>query len=159
MKSWLKLLVFGSFLAVATQACDGCRPGGGVRQKGEVRVVYIDPVTNMQNSGENGLYDFGTVSMGKTESRKLTVTNVGLGTLTIQKFAKTSGDNAKVGSFIDEAPPVFTVAFDSETTVDRAQALTFGCARIYRNDSDGLALIEEVLVHADELDRPDPNDL
>jgi hypothetical protein len=53
--------------------------------------------------------------------------------------------------------PRLLLVFDTETTVDRAQALTFGCARIYRNDAEGLALVEEVLFHADELDRLDPS--
>lgn len=125
MKSWFKLLAFGSFLALVTQACDGCRPTNGVRQKGEVRIVYNDPVTGTQMSSENGLYDFGTVSMGKTVTQKMTVTNVGLGTLTIQKFSKTSGDAAKVGTFIDEASPVFTVGFDTETTVGSGDSVEF----------------------------------
>jgi hypothetical protein len=124
MKSWFKLLVFGSFLAVATQACEGCRAGPQVRAKGEVRIFYTDATGN-QVSGENGLYEFGTVSMGKTETKKLTISNVGLGTLTIQKFAKTSGDNAKVGAFIDENPPVFSVAFNSEVTVGSGDSVDF----------------------------------
>ena len=105
------------------QGCD-CGGKGGVRQKGEVRVIYTD-ATGLQVSGENGTYDFGTVSMGKTVTQKLIVQNVGLGTLTIQKFTKESGDAAKVSTFIDEASPVFAIAFDTPTAVGSGESVEF----------------------------------
>ncbi|MFO0600081.1 MAG: choice-of-anchor D domain-containing protein [Myxococcaceae bacterium] len=125
LKGWLKLMLFSSFFAVATVGCDGCRPVSGNRAKGEVRVIYTDPVTNTQMSGDNGVYDFGTVSMGKTVTQKMTVQNVGLGNLTVQKWSKTSGDAAKVGTFVDEPSPVFTIAFDGETVINSGDSKEF----------------------------------
>jgi hypothetical protein len=49
------------------------------------------------------------------------------------------------------------LVFDTETTVDPAQALTFGCWRYYRPDPVlGLPCVEEGLVYADELPDIDP---
>src|SRR4051812_911010 len=95
--SSIQLILCASILAV-TQGCK-CNDGGSRRGVGEVRIIYTD-ATGAQLSGENGLYDFGTVSMGKDIVQKLTVQNVGLGTLVIQKFTKESGTAAKVGSFV-----------------------------------------------------------
>ncbi len=123
-KSSMQLLVLGSFLALLTQGCEGCRPTKPPGAKGEVRIIYTD-LNNIQMSGDNGVYDFGTVSMGKTVSQKLTVQNVGLGTLTIQKFAKQSGDAAKVGTFVDDPAPVFGVGFETETSVTSGESVEF----------------------------------
>ena len=119
----LKLMVFASVLAAA----QGCRCGAPPTPKGfgEVRVIYTDPTTNTQLSGDNGIYDFGTVSMGKDVTQKLTVQNVGLSTLVIQKFSKVSGNNAKVGTFIDETNPVFNIDFAEERIVTSGESVEF----------------------------------
>ena len=124
IKSSTKLLAFGSFLALLTQGCEGCRTQVPPRSKGEVRIIYTDS-NNVQMSGDNGVYDFGTVSMGKTVTQKLTVQNVGLGTLTIQRFAKTSGDATKVGTFIDDPMPVFDIGFTTETNLGSGESVEF----------------------------------
>lgn len=115
MKTSTKLLMFGAVLAVM-QGCDGCRPVGPGRATGEVRIVYVD-ADGTQRQGDNGVYDFGTVSMGRDEVKKLVVTNTGTGAITIRTFTKTSGDAVKVGTQIDDPSPVFTIAFDGETVV------------------------------------------
>jgi hypothetical protein len=51
--------------------------------------------------------------------------------------------------------PRLLLVFDTETGVDAAQALLFGCARVYRWDAEGFALIKEVLFYADELEEVD----
>src|SRR3954452_19482355 len=51
--------------------------------------------------------------------------------------------------------PRLLLVLDTETTTDAAQALLFGCARVYRLDAEGFALVEEVLFHADELPEVD----
>jgi hypothetical protein len=55
--------------------------------------------------------------------------------------------------------PRLLLVFDTETTSDAAQALLFGCARVYRLDAEGFALVEEVLFHADELAEVDQRGL
>jgi hypothetical protein len=50
------------------------------------------------------------------------------------------------------------LVFDTETTVDQAQALTFGCWRYYRpHPVLGLVCVEEGLFYADELPDTDPD--
>ncbi len=118
-----KLMVMGVFL-VAAQACENCRPVGPSNNKGETRIIYTG-TDGVQLTGDDGIYDFGTVSMGKTVSQKLVVQNGGLGNLVIQTFSKTSGNNAKVGSQVDEPNPVFTIAFEGETTVRAGETVEF----------------------------------
>ena len=120
--SSIQLVLFASVLAV-TQGCK-CGQTVAPRGRGEVRIIYTD-ATNTQLSGDNGVYDFGTVSMGKDVVQKLTVQNVGLGTLVIQKFAKVSGDAAKVGSFVDEPAPIFNINFSQETVVASGESVEF----------------------------------
>ena len=48
------------------------------------------------------------------------------------------------------------LVFDTETTTDKCQSLTFGCYRIYRIDADQLRCIEEGLLYADDLPDTDP---
>jgi hypothetical protein len=110
-----KLLLFASVLAVVVQGCRCDDPDTG-RRPGEVRIFYTD-ATGTQVSGEDAVYDFGTISMGKTEVKKLTVQNVGLGSLTVSTFAKVSGSPVKVGTQIDEAGAVFDIAFTGDTTI------------------------------------------
>ncbi len=117
------VMLLGVFL-VAAQGCENCRPVGSTSSnKGEVRIIYTEG--GSQLVGDDGVYDFGTVSMGKTVSQKLVVQNGGLGALVVRSFAKTSGDAAKVGSFIDEPSPVFSVMFDTETTVSPGESVEF----------------------------------
>jgi hypothetical protein len=51
--------------------------------------------------------------------------------------------------------PIYCLVFDTETTVDPKQRLTFGCYRRCQLDSDGYRCIEEGLFHADDLNRDD----
>ena len=122
--SSLKLVLFASVVTLITQGCEGCKPTVIPNAKGEVRIIYTDS-TNTQMSGESGIYDFGTVSMGKTVTRKLTVQNVGRGTLVIQKFRKENGSPTKVGGFVDDPSPVFTIAFGQETVVTSGESVDF----------------------------------
>lgn len=56
--------------------------------------------------------------------------------------------------------PKYVLVFDTETTPDQCQALTFGCWRYYRVQSDGsLACISEGLVYADDLPSSDSQGL
>ncbi len=119
-----KVLVFAGFLLTALQGCDGCRPVVSTNNTGEVRIVYLDE-SGAEIRADDGIYDFGTVSMGRTEKKQLVVQNGGLGSLVIQKFEKTSGDNAHVGEFINDPNPVFTIAFESETTVRSGETVEF----------------------------------
>jgi hypothetical protein len=119
----MRWVVVASFAAMVVQGCK-CDRGVGPRSVGEVRIIYTDS-NDVQVSGENGEYNFGSVSMGKTVTRKLTVQNVGLGTLTIQKFTKESGSAAKVGTFVDDPSPVFTIGFESDTAVASGETVEF----------------------------------
>jgi hypothetical protein len=105
----------------------GCRCPGDVteRSRGEVRIIYTDDA-GTQVSGEDGIYNFGTISMGKTELRKLTVQNTGLGPLTVSTFTKVSGSPVKVpGAQIDEAGAVFDIAFTGETAIASGDSAEF----------------------------------
>lgn len=52
----------------------------------------------------------------------------------------------------------YILVFDTETTTDTTQRLTFGCFRIYEVGESGsiLGLIEEGLIYADDLPEKDP---
>ncbi len=117
------LLLFVSVLAVL-QGCKDCGGRQLPRGRGEVRVIYTG-ANDEQLSGDNGIYDFGTVSMGKDIVQKLTVQNVGLGTLVIQKFTKESGTPARVGSFVDDPSPVFSIGFTQEVIVGSGESVEF----------------------------------
>ncbi|MDP1823720.1 MAG: hypothetical protein Q8L48_10770 [Archangium sp.] len=117
-----KLMVLGVFL-VAVQGCQDCGTRVLPNNKGEARIIYT--VDGAQLSGDDGIYDFGTVSMGKTVTKPLVVQNSGLGALVIRTFTKTSGDAAKAGTDLDEPNPVFTIAFTGETTVAVGDSVEF----------------------------------
>ncbi len=118
-----KLLALGVFL-VAIQACDNCRANPGPSSnKGEARIIYT--IDGTQLVGDDGIYDFGIVSMGKTVTLPLVVQNGGLGTLAIQTFTKVSGDAARVGPFVDDPSPVFAINFGQETTVAPGESVEF----------------------------------
>jgi hypothetical protein len=51
--------------------------------------------------------------------------------------------------------PQYALVFDTETTLDPAQKLTFGCFRRYRLIDTGYSCIEEGLFHSDSLGRAD----
>jgi hypothetical protein len=119
-----KVLVLGALFLAALQGCDGCRPVTSQSNRGEARIIYT--ADGVQIVGDDGIYNFGTVSMGKTETLKLVVQNGGLGALVIQTFTKTSGDNAVVGTFVnDPTPTVFTIDFATETTVAVGETVEF----------------------------------
>ncbi|MGV3620760.1 MAG: hypothetical protein ACO1OB_08080 [Archangium sp.] len=118
----MKFLSLGVFAAIVIQGC-GCNEGPQIRNRGEVRIIYTENGAQMQ--GADGVYDFGTVSMGKTEVKKLTVQNVGLGTLTINAFAKDDPTQTatKVGTQVDDANPVFTIAFGEPVEVGTGESV------------------------------------
>ncbi|MEW5737438.1 MAG: hypothetical protein AB1938_00845 [Myxococcota bacterium] len=111
--------LFTVALATAMVAVSGCRCGGTTppRSMGEIRIVYTDE-TGATLAGENGTYDFGQVSMGKTENLKLVVTNSGLGTLTLTGFEKFEGDAVLATPGVTEANPIFTVTLGEVPQVD-----------------------------------------
>lgn len=114
----MKSVVLGAFVALSVQ---GCRCGDVLppRSTGEVRLLTTD-ATGAEIGGPDAVYDFGNVSMGKSETIKLRVSNVGLGTLTITRFDKESGDATVVGPFVTDANPVFNVNFAEATPVGSA---------------------------------------
>ncbi|MFZ5440914.1 MAG: choice-of-anchor D domain-containing protein [Myxococcota bacterium] len=115
-------LVGLAFLSLPACRCDD--PGNQPKNFGEVRIYYTD-ADGAQLSGRDGLYDFGTVSMGKKVTQKLTIQNVGRKTLTLQKFTKKSGDAAKVGTFVSDPAPIFSIAFDTETSLAIGDTVEF----------------------------------
>jgi hypothetical protein len=123
MKMSPKSVLFGVLALMVLQGCD-CRPNNTGTRRGEARIVYFDE-SGTQVSGDDGIYDFGSVSMGKTVTKDLVVQNSGLGALVIQRWTKTSGDPAKVGTFVDEFGPVFEIKFSGETTVAAGETVAF----------------------------------
>ncbi len=123
MKNSLKFLTLGALATFGLQACDGCRPVVPPRNVGEVRIIYTE--NGAQVEGPNGVYDFGTIAMGRTEQKKLTIQNVGLGAVTIASFAKANAaDTAtKVGTQVDDANPIFTVGFDQPQSIGAGQSV------------------------------------
>lgn len=113
------LKLFTVAIATALVAVSGCRCGGTTppRSMGEIRIVYTDE-TGATLAGENGTYNFGQVSMGKTEHLQLVVTNSGLGTLTLTGFDKFEGDAVLATPGVTEANPIFTVTLGEVTQVD-----------------------------------------
>lgn len=55
--------------------------------------------------------------------------------------------------------PTAVLFFDTETTTDRRQALTFGCWRYCQVHPDGLHCIDEGIFYADDLGESDPEGL
>ena len=53
--------------------------------------------------------------------------------------------------------PKYVLVFDTETLTDASQALTFGCWRFCRVDAEELVVLDEGLVHDDELPILDPD--
>src|SRR5258707_5235632 len=51
--------------------------------------------------------------------------------------------------------PKYCLVFDTETTIDPKQKLTFGCYRRGQLDGDGYRCIEEGLFYADDLGQSD----
>lgn len=100
-------------LLVAMAAVSGCRcqPRGTGNTYGEVRVVvFTDGVPTF---GQDGTYDFGAISMGKTVTTKLTIQNAGNGVLTLKSLAKQSGDAVVLGTDVVEPDPVFSIGFQT----------------------------------------------
>ncbi len=57
--SSIQLVLFASVF-VLLQGCTDCTARPIPRGRGEVRIIYTD-AANTQLSGDNGIYDFGTV--------------------------------------------------------------------------------------------------
>jgi hypothetical protein len=55
--------------------------------------------------------------------------------------------------------PAYVLFFDTETTIDYRQNLTFGCWRYCRTDPEGLTCIDEGLFYQDDLEATDPEGL
>jgi hypothetical protein len=55
--------------------------------------------------------------------------------------------------------PKYVLVFDTETTIDRRQSLTFGVWRYARIDADSMHWIDEGIFHADDLAQSDPDGL
>lgn len=78
---------------------------------GEVRIISDD--NGVRISAADGTYDFGAVNMGTTQKLTLTVQNTGTVAVTLQSFAKDSGDAVAIGQLLVEPNAVFTVDFTS----------------------------------------------
>ncbi len=110
-RSLTHLALAAGFIALVTSGCEGCRPNqviGG--SQGQIRIIYEEGGVTVE--GENGVYDFGQVAMGKTDTRKLIVHNTGRGVLTVMGFEKLSGAAVQLGTSVVEASPVFTLAYE-----------------------------------------------
>jgi hypothetical protein len=71
--------------------------------------------------------------------------------------AWTEGPPRRTRSGRGIAPPIrIVLVFDTETTIDPTQALTFGCWRVYQIDDSGWECVEEGLLVADDLATRDP---
>jgi hypothetical protein len=55
-----------------------------------------------------------------------------------------------------QAEPSYVLVFDTETTIDHRQALTFGSWRYHRVHEAGIHCVDEGLFHADDLKETDP---
>lgn len=129
MTSSFKVFTFAIAGVVLATGCADCKGGQQGRSYGEVRVLSFDTDGN-PTQGADGLYDFGIVSMGKTEPKDLVVQNVGTASLTISTFSKTNaGDTAtKAGAGVDDPSPIFTLTFDQEVVVPTGETVTIPMA-------------------------------
>jgi hypothetical protein len=55
--------------------------------------------------------------------------------------------------------PAYVLAFDTETTADHLQSLTFGSWRYYRIDDEDMRCVDEGIFHADDLGETYPEGL
>ncbi len=101
-------------LALAVSGCKCKTPEGG-RATGIIQMVYDEGGVTIR--GDKGIYDFGTVSMGKTVTLKVRVTNTGRGDLVVDKFEKVDGANVALGSVADPEPVVFKLDYESPTNI------------------------------------------
>jgi hypothetical protein len=103
--------IFTMFVtAVVFQACDSCRtlPPPPV-SNGEIEVQVSEG--GVVTRGPKGTYNFGSVSMGKDETIKMVVQNVGRGVASLKLFEKVSGDPVVAGEELKEAGAIFAVEF------------------------------------------------
>lgn len=102
----------------------GCGNTGTGTRPGEVR--YVVDEGGVQQIKTEGLYEFQPTAMGTTEppELRLIVQNTGLGTLTVDKLEKSSGDAVKLGDEGD-ANPVFTVEYAKGTEIAAADRKEF----------------------------------
>src|SRR5687767_14966170 len=98
-------VVFGGIVVSGCQ----CKPETGDRQFGEIGVVY--QVGEMEMIGKDGTYDFGKVPMGTSQPIRAVIRNLGRGALDLESVEKESGANLKLGETLNEAPPIFDLAF------------------------------------------------
>ncbi|MHB8872721.1 MAG: Ig-like domain-containing protein [Myxococcaceae bacterium] len=77
--------------------------------RGEIGVVY-DDASGSKLTSRDAVYDFGSVFMGQKQPMKLTIKNLGRGTLTLDKLEKESGAAVSIGELAEENP-VFDVRF------------------------------------------------
>jgi hypothetical protein len=110
--SW-SFFVFSAFLSL-----EGCKCGGTVHTSyGELNVLFTDSTGAMVSATDHGTWDFGAVSMGKTQTLPMSIQNTGAATLTVSTFEKESGDPVVAGTVLVEANPIFTLGFDGPTDV------------------------------------------
>lgn len=125
MTKTFKPLMLAFLASMAVQGCRCDRNNTG-NSKGEIRVIYDEG--GVRVSGDNGVYDFGQVSMGKVEHQKVIIQNTGLGTLSITGFEKQSGDNVLVGTAIVESNPVFELKFDQQIDLPSSETVELDLA-------------------------------
>lgn len=106
-------------------------------------------------SGENGMG--AQPETGQSEIAPLTVAHRAWSERATERSDKRRGTARHARREQEPTWPRAVLVFDSETTIDELQNLTFGAYRYCRWGDDGrLACVEEGLFHADDLPDTDP---
>ena len=84
-------------LVISAAGCR-CGPPPLNNSPGELTLVYVQDGNTV--TGEDAVYDFGSVAMGKQATLKLGVKNTGTGSLTLTSLEKQSGDAVKIGQAV-----------------------------------------------------------
>jgi hypothetical protein len=102
---------FFALVLFLSQAC-GCPPPG--LKPSNFGIVEVQ-VTNdgIVTRGTKGTYNFGSVSMGKQESLKVVIQNVGLGVASLKLIQSVSGAPLAVGQSLNPGNSIFTIDFAS----------------------------------------------
>ncbi|MBX5480697.1 MAG: choice-of-anchor D domain-containing protein [Myxococcaceae bacterium] len=113
--------VFGAVTIVS--GCDCARTGQTNKSFGEIGVVWIDAQQNVVTS-RDATYEFGTVAVGDSVTKKMVVKNLGTGQLILTSLEYLEGDGVNIAdATMDNAS--FDVRFVRDTTLGASESAEF----------------------------------
>lgn len=111
----LKVALFALFGALVASGCR-CGEVQTTRNYGEIGIVY--EAEGATRTDREAIYDFGSVFMGQSVTKKMVIKNLGAGALTLTSIEYVEGDQVKIAE-VGEGP--WEVKFEAGQTLSASE--------------------------------------